>query len=321
VRPALILISADGTERRLLAELDDKPWAAQDGEPWKAAFLVDADFAAATALELSVAPDINVPLRGDGDVGVRRVRRERGPVPAKAPAAPSTRAPAAPSTKAPAAPSTKAQTPPGRRPASRAPDTERLTARLAAAQTALEGERERRGETEAALERHQAEARRLNADLGRAQADLELAKAAERDAAETAALLDAARRDNHAARARYEALAAEHELTLRSEAGLQDDLRSRDTELKSARTRLKDADKELTELTERLRHAEQRGAQVHEREHDSNLHHIPPPPRSDRPVNPSLHHHNWFLRFIVLIVIAAFLLAVYFVLHSTVLSN
>jgi hypothetical protein len=305
VRPALILISADGTERRLLAELDDKPWAAQDGEPWKAAFLVDADFAAATALELSVAPDISVPLRGNGDAGARRARRERGPVPAKAPAAPST----------------KAKTTPARRPASRAQDTERLTARLTAAQTALERERERRGETEAALERQQAEARRLNAELGRAQADLELAKTAEREAAETAALLDAARRDNHAARVRYEALAAEHDRALRSEAGLQDDLRSRDTELEVARTRLNDADKELAELTERAHRAEQRGAQVREREHDSDPHHIPPPPRSDRPVNPSLRHHNWFLRFMVLIVAAAFLLAVYFVLHSTVLGS
>jgi hypothetical protein len=305
VRPALILISADGTERRLLAELDDKPWAAQDGEPWKAAFLVDADFAAATALELSVAPDISVPLRGNGDAGARRARRERGPVPAKAPAAPST----------------KAKTTPARRPASRAQDTERLTARLTAAQTALERERERRGETEAALERQQAEARRLNAELGRAQADLELAKTGEREAAETVALLDAARRDHHAARARYDALVAEHEMTLRSEAGLKDDLGDREAELAAARTRLKDADKDLAELTERARRAEQHSPQVHEHEHDSDPHHIPPPPRSDRPVNPSLRHHNWFLRFMVLIVIAAFLLAIYFVLHSTVLSN
>ena len=50
-----------------------------------------------------------------------------------------------------------------------------------------------------------------------------------------------------------------------------------------------------------------------------NPHHTPPPPRSDRPVNPSLRHHSWFMRYLVLLVIAAFVLAVYVVLHSTVL--
>ena len=63
LRPALILIAADGSDRRVLAELADKPWAAEDGEAWRAAFLID-DVGAAAGLELSVAPDITVTLRG-----------------------------------------------------------------------------------------------------------------------------------------------------------------------------------------------------------------------------------------------------------------
>ena len=124
VRPALILTEPDGAEKRVLAELDDKPWAADDGEPWRAAFRVDGRLDPVTAIELSVAPDINVPLRGGGDEGGgRRAKRERGPVAATAPAAPHA----------------KTRTP-TRRPASRAQDTERLTTRLAAAEAAMERE-------------------------------------------------------------------------------------------------------------------------------------------------------------------------------------
>src|SRR4051794_28217979 len=61
MRPALV-VETDGRRRRLLALLEHKPWAADEGEPWVAAFawpdaLTDLDGA-----ELSVAPSVVVEL-------------------------------------------------------------------------------------------------------------------------------------------------------------------------------------------------------------------------------------------------------------------
>jgi hypothetical protein len=60
MRPSLVLL-ADGTNFRALAELEHKPWAAEDGEPWEAAFPWTSD-AELLAAELSVGPDITVRL-------------------------------------------------------------------------------------------------------------------------------------------------------------------------------------------------------------------------------------------------------------------
>jgi hypothetical protein len=65
VRPTLTL-RADGKRCRLLADLEDKPWAANDDEPWHAAFAWDLDGEAITDVELSVAPDIAVALPPPG---------------------------------------------------------------------------------------------------------------------------------------------------------------------------------------------------------------------------------------------------------------
>ncbi|MGZ6669439.1 MAG: hypothetical protein ACXVH3_32660 [Solirubrobacteraceae bacterium] len=62
VRPALML-SSGGERRRLLADVEHKPWAAEEGELWLAAFPWSSDQATEmTELELSVAPDIVVPV-------------------------------------------------------------------------------------------------------------------------------------------------------------------------------------------------------------------------------------------------------------------
>jgi len=84
MRPALILtLSADGSQRRMLAELDHKPWAAQDGDPWVAAFEVKLPLARASSIELSVAPDITValthPTQGRGQRVKRSARPADGP--------------------------------------------------------------------------------------------------------------------------------------------------------------------------------------------------------------------------------------------------
>src|SRR4051794_9748614 len=59
VRPALRL---DG-RRRVIASLEHKPWAAEEGEPWIAAFPHSGDDFASAALE--VAPDVTVALKGE----------------------------------------------------------------------------------------------------------------------------------------------------------------------------------------------------------------------------------------------------------------
>lgn len=61
MRPALTLIAA-GTRSRLLADLEHKPWAAEDGESWVAAFPLQAPTEEVLELELAVAPDIAVML-------------------------------------------------------------------------------------------------------------------------------------------------------------------------------------------------------------------------------------------------------------------
>lgn len=61
MRPALTAV-VDGHEQRILAVLDHKPWNAEDGEPWVAAFPCPTDPGALAQAELTVAPDVTVPL-------------------------------------------------------------------------------------------------------------------------------------------------------------------------------------------------------------------------------------------------------------------
>jgi len=60
VRPTLTL-ALDGERIRALADLDDKPWAAEDGESWRASFPWGRSGRVKES-ELSVAPDITIPL-------------------------------------------------------------------------------------------------------------------------------------------------------------------------------------------------------------------------------------------------------------------
>src|SRR4051794_37109093 len=61
VRPTLVLVAGEG-HRRALALLEHKPWPAEDGRTWLAAFPWEGDAMEADAGELSVAPGIVVPL-------------------------------------------------------------------------------------------------------------------------------------------------------------------------------------------------------------------------------------------------------------------
>jgi hypothetical protein len=62
VRPALV-VHEDDRERTLLAVLEHKPWPAEDGHPWHAAFPWDGGDLDPARVELAVAPSIVVPLR------------------------------------------------------------------------------------------------------------------------------------------------------------------------------------------------------------------------------------------------------------------
>jgi hypothetical protein len=79
VRPTLTL-RREGERVRLLADLDHKPWAAQDGAPWTAAFPCETGLTGADDIELAVAPDVAVQLRpadsAPPQAGAKRVRAE-----------------------------------------------------------------------------------------------------------------------------------------------------------------------------------------------------------------------------------------------------
>jgi hypothetical protein len=61
MRPALTVV-VDGQPIRLLADLAHKPWAAEDGEPWKAVFPSPADGGDLREAELTVGPDVTITL-------------------------------------------------------------------------------------------------------------------------------------------------------------------------------------------------------------------------------------------------------------------
>ena len=59
-------MQVDGQRRRMLAELEHKPWAAEDGEHWVAAFTWRGERANFDEAELTVSPDLAVQLPAAG---------------------------------------------------------------------------------------------------------------------------------------------------------------------------------------------------------------------------------------------------------------
>jgi hypothetical protein len=84
IRPTLTVV-VDGHPARLLADLAHKPWAAEDGEPWQAAFPARLQDAEIEEAELSVAPDITVVLAGPGSPSFAPAARPADPRPTSAP--------------------------------------------------------------------------------------------------------------------------------------------------------------------------------------------------------------------------------------------
>jgi hypothetical protein len=74
VRPTLTLGNGD-SRQRALADLEHKPWAAEDGELWEAAFVVQRNGGYPATIELTVAPDITVALPKPGsDAREQRIK-------------------------------------------------------------------------------------------------------------------------------------------------------------------------------------------------------------------------------------------------------
>jgi peptidoglycan hydrolase CwlO-like protein len=75
VRPMLTLL-VGGESHRSLADLEHKPWAAEDGQPWTAAFPLEFDIAELGAVELAVGSDLTLALPlPPGAGGSPRTRR------------------------------------------------------------------------------------------------------------------------------------------------------------------------------------------------------------------------------------------------------
>jgi hypothetical protein len=77
IRPTLY-VEADGKPRRLLAVLDHKPWAVEEGEEWIAAFAWEGDPVDLAGSELTVGPGVAVELAPPGErrPGGRRFARQ-----------------------------------------------------------------------------------------------------------------------------------------------------------------------------------------------------------------------------------------------------
>ncbi len=293
VRPALtIRQAADADQVRALADLEHKPWAAEDGDVWLAAFSVEADLDDAAEIELSVAPDITVALRRPDSRPARAGDLLTATQPGRSPVAKaaSTQTGQSPAAKTPS----KHQR---RRPArTGAQELERLNARLADATQELGLERERRAATDRTLEEERAASRRLRTELGQVQAELELLRAAQAEAAAPAAELETARRDLTSAQRRHEELVRERDRELSEARRRQEDLaRERDqttqahaasrTELherlgalESAREALEQERAETGRLRDRLARAEHPGPDASPRPATSSRHSDAPAP-------------------------------------------
>jgi hypothetical protein len=316
VRPTLTMtMHSDGSERRALADLEHKPWAAEDGEPWIAAFPVDVKPAEARMVELSVAPDVAVELApGDPrpealDARTPRVRGDR--VPARRSATDASQ------------------------------EIERLRLRLQIAERAVEREHARRAELDQALEEERAKSRRLAAELGELRGQLDVAAATWNELSTASAELDATRGEARETAGRLRAAMraldqqraeSEHLRTqvTAAEATIQRLSQARETEL-SARFRTEgDAVPGPEDVTapipaqrraapEPPAHPEPAGAPLRAGapvgRARQELHH----PLPERPLNPSLRsRRNWLGRMLALIVIAAVIAAIILVINSTV---
>jgi hypothetical protein len=247
VRPTLTLVSEAGPARRALADLEHKPWAADDGDSWEAAFPWRGDGEVYEA-ELAVAPDITITLPAPGsnhDPAHRIAAHRRGG--SRTPDPPDRdQAPAPSAATKPAARRTRAK---GRRPG----ELEALREELATVRAELEQVRAELEQVRAELETAQlASAEAANAASA---AELERAVAEERrDAAVSEvkaaiAARDAALRERDAVKAERARERGARERIAAERDRAQDGVQWLTAELEEARAALQEALRDHREAT------------------------------------------------------------------------
>lgn len=271
VRPTLTLVHK-GAAVRALADLEHKPWAAEDGEIWTAAFSVDKGLDGAREIELSVAPDIVVGLRPKGKKLARPGDSLSAGTAARAPRFKTERVVPAPTPPEPSEPGTEPDPEPRRRRPSPSIELDRLGARLASANHELEQERERRAAMAKNLEDERTASRQLRIELGQARSELEVAATARAEATAVEAELEEARRQLRETQRRHQAdtealtrrhdetaqtLAHDHDQVTEAHAALQDELHEQAGALESTREALAAERAEAGRLRNRLAQLQQ----------------------------------------------------------------
>ncbi|MGI9185100.1 MAG: hypothetical protein ACR2GZ_09085 [Solirubrobacteraceae bacterium] len=310
MRPTLIFRprERDG-EQRVLADLEHKPWAAENGSRWTAVFALETALEDAVGLELAVAPDITVPLTADGGATKPGTRQAAKPVAATAQAR-----------------SPRVRSDPIRsRPRDTSPEVTRLRERLDAAEQGITRERAKRERVDQTLEEERRGARRLRAELGRVQAELELAGAVQRELDAASATLDKLRSESREAGQRVETAEREVGEEHRTAEDLRRQLAHADAAVKrltgAAPDRTSGSDTGVTAVSgpNPSEHGRQRpriervrpDRLTAERRH-------PVPPRSARPLNPSLRSGSWLVRGLAVVVMLIVIVAIALVIRSTV---
>ncbi len=270
VRPTLTL-NHKGTEVRALADLEHKPWAAEDGEVWTPVFSVDEGLDGAREIELSVAPDIVIGLRPKGKKLARPGDSLSAGTAARAPRFKNESVVSAPTPPERASePGTEPDPEPRRRRPSPSSELDRLGARRASANHDLEQERERRAAMAKNLEDERTASRQLRIELGQARSELEVAATARAEATAVEAELEEARRQLRETQRRHQAdtealtrrhdetaqtLAHDHDQVTEAHAALQDELHEQAGALESTREALATERAEAGRLRNRPRPA------------------------------------------------------------------
>jgi hypothetical protein len=305
MRPALAIETDDGP-RRMLAVLDHKPWAADDGEPWVAAFPWEGEPIEIAGAELAVAPSLAVDLPAPKIPG----RRRKTPAHANGPR-PARRGAGKAEEPAPTAQPDEPATEPA--------ELDALRTQLAAEQQAV---------------------RRLAAELDDAHARLAVAAGAAGDSEALERERDAAIAERDDARARaaldHDAVTEERDEALRARVAAHqerdealDQRAASDWERKAALSErdaaLADRDRAVEAHREAVRELEamQRRVQAAEREPVAPASAPAEPPvragvRSLRPPREQTALVIWGQRLAALVVLAVWALVVYKVLHGVV---
>jgi hypothetical protein len=299
VRPALMVEAGEEGDdrRRMLADLEHKPWAADEGSDWIAAFPWDGEPVQIARAELAVAPTLAVDLPRPRLPGRRSKTATEPPRPARRP--PATR---------------KARSGRDRRSAERDDATEAEHASLARERDAAVAERKA-----VASERD-----RLAAELGSVAAERDAA-VAERDARaherdEAVSERDSLTRERDEAARQRDALTRERDAAVRARAAAvreRDELRRSLAAAVAERDRVAEARTGLLRERDAARAARQRDLEVLA---EPDVRRVPPP--AARPAAPSLRPRSalvlWGQRFVAVVALGVLAFVVYTLLERVV---